>query len=186
MYLAAIADSQPQPPTAHTQIPPNAVMQSGAHYMQHQQAQQQVTPQSLMSSRAPMLYAQQPIAALHQAQQQQQQQQQHQSLHSQLGMNSGGSNGLHMLHGDTNMGGNGPLSSGGFPDFGRGNSGSSGDGMHANRGLGADRGANKQDGGIGSENAHPGSGDCRGSSAGGPNADESEPSYLKASEEEGN
>lgn len=186
MYLAAIADSQPQAQTAHSQIPPNAVMQSGGHYMQHQQAQQQVTPQSLMAARSSMLYAQQPMAALHQAQQQQQQQhqQQQQSLHGQLGINSGGSSGLHMLHGETNMGCNGPLSSGGFPEFGRG-SATSADGMQANRGFAIDRGSNKQDG-VGSENAHAGAGDGRGSSTGGQNADESEPSYLKASEEEGN
>ncbi|KAH9322429.1 hypothetical protein KI387_017068, partial [Taxus chinensis] len=180
MYLAAIADSQPQAPAAHAQIPPNAVMQSGGHFMQHQQAQQQVNPQSLMAARSSMLYAQQPMAALHQAQQQQQQQ----SIHSQLGINSGGSNGLHILHGEANLGGNGPLSSGGFPDFGRG-SGTSGEGIQGNRGLCVDRGANKQDG-VGTENPHPGSGGGRGSLTGGQNADESEQSYLKASEEEGN
>jgi len=179
MYLAAIADSQPQAQTAHAQIPPNAVMQSGGHYMQHQQAQQQVTPQSLMAARSSILYAQQ-----QQQQQHQQQQQQQQSLHSQLGINSGGSSGLHMLHSETNMGCNGPLSSGGFPEFGRG-SATSADGMQVNRGFAIDRGSNKQDG-VGSENAHAGAGDGRGSSTGGQNADESEPSYLKASEEEGN
>ncbi|GLJ31173.1 hypothetical protein SUGI_0624670 [Cryptomeria japonica] len=177
MYLAAIADSQPQVPAAHAQIPPNAVVQSGGLFMQHQQAQQQVTPQSLMAARSSMLYTQQPMAALHQAQQQQQQQ----SLHSHLGISSGGSNGLHMLHGEANMGGNGPLSSGGFPDFSRG-TGASGEGIQANRGMCIDRGANKHDG-AGTENAHPGPGDGRGSSTGGQNTDGSEQSYLKASEE---
>eukprot|EP01018_Ginkgo_biloba_P013030 Gb_17732 [translate_table: standard] len=195
MYLAAIADSQPQSPAAHSQIAPNAAMQAGAHYMQHQQQQQQQqqVAQSVLAGRVPMQYAQQQLQQEHQHQQQLQQQQQQlhhqhqhqQSIHSQLGMNSGGNNGLQMLHNEAGIGGNGPLSSRGLPDFGRGNSGSSGEGMQANRSLGVDtRGANKQDG-VASENAHPGSGDGHGSSAGGHNADESEPLYLKGSEEEG-
>lgn len=198
MYLAAIADSQPQPPTAHSQMTPNATMQPGTHYLQHQQAQQQVA-QSVMAGRVPMQYAQQQLQQEHQHQQQlqhQHQQQQHQqqqlqhhqhqqSMHSQLGMSSGGNNGLHMLHNEAGMGGNGSLSSRGIPDFGRGTSGSTGETMQPNRGLGADtRVGNKQDG-VSSENAHPGSGDVHGNSTG-HNADESEPLYLKASEEEAN
>ncbi|XP_009129826.1 GRF1-interacting factor 1 isoform X3 [Brassica rapa] len=118
MYLAAIADSQPQPPSMHSQG------EGGSHYLQQQQAiQQQQSQQSLMAARSSMLYAQQqqqPYATL-------QQQQLH---HSQLGMSSssgGGSSGLHMLQGEA----------GGFHDFGRGKlemgsgegrGGSSGDG----------------------------------------------------------
>ncbi|GFP80769.1 hypothetical protein PHJA_000220200 [Phtheirospermum japonicum] len=50
MYLAAIADSQPQPPTMHSsQYPGGGVLQPGAHYMQKQQ--QQMMPQSLMAAR---------------------------------------------------------------------------------------------------------------------------------------
>ncbi|XP_008794036.1 GRF-interacting factor 1 [Phoenix dactylifera] len=109
MYLAAIADSQPQVPTI-AQFPPNAVMQSGPRYMQHQQAQQ-MTPQSLMAARSAMLYAQSPMSAL--------QQQQQAALHSQLGMSSGGNSGYNMLHGETSIGGNGTLAAGVFPDFGR-------------------------------------------------------------------
>lgn len=193
MYLAAIADSQPQPPAAHAQMTPTAAMQPGTHYMQHQQAQQQVA-QSVMAGRVPMQYAQQQLQQEHQHQQQlqhqqQQQQLQHhqhqQSIHSHLGMSSGGNNGLQMLHSEAGMGGNGPLSSRGLPDFGRGTSGSTGETMQPNRGLVADtRVGNKQDG-IASENAHPGSGDVHGNSTG-HNADESEPLYMKASEEEGN
>lgn len=200
MYLAAIADSQPQPPAAHSQMTPNATMQPGTHYLQHQQAQQQVA-QSVMAGRVPMQYTQQQLQQEHQHQQQlqhqhQQQQHQHQqqqlqhhqhqqSMHSQLGMSSGGNNGLQMLHNEAGMGGNGPLSSRGIPDFARGTSGSTGETMQPNRGLGADtRVGNKQDG-VSSENAHPGSGDVHGNSTG-HNADESEPLYLKASEEEAN
>ncbi|RID76550.1 hypothetical protein BRARA_B03515 [Brassica rapa] len=129
MYLAAIADSQPQPPSMHSQYGTaggGGLMQGegGSHYLQQQQAiQQQQSQQSLMAARSSMLYAQQqqqPYATL-------QQQQLH---HSQLGMSSssgGGSSGLHMLQGEA----------GGFHDFGRGKlemgsgegrGGSSGDG----------------------------------------------------------
>ncbi|CAN7045433.1 unnamed protein product [Brassica rapa subsp. trilocularis] len=130
MYLAAIADSQPQPPSMHSQQYGTAggggLMQGegGSHYLQQQQAiQQQQSQQSLMAARSSMLYAQQqqqPYATL-------QQQQLH---HSQLEMSSssgGGSSGLHMLQGEA----------GGFHDFGRGKlemgsgegrGGSSGDG----------------------------------------------------------
>ncbi|KAF8394313.1 hypothetical protein HHK36_020520 [Tetracentron sinense] len=164
MYLAAIADSQPQPPTMHAQFPPNSVMQPGAHYMQHQQAQQ-MTQQSLMAARSSMLYSQQPLSAL----------QQQQALHSQLAMSTGGNNGLHMLHNEANMGGNNALGAGGFPDFGRGNTG---DGLQAaSRGVTV---ASKQDvGGAGS-------GEGRGGNSGGQVADGGEALYLKSAEEEGN
>uniref|UniRef100_A0A5B7AXT0 Putative GRF1-interacting factor 1-like n=1 Tax=Davidia involucrata TaxID=16924 RepID=A0A5B7AXT0_DAVIN len=146
MYLAAIADSQPQPPTMHSQQP-------GAHYLQHQQAQQ-MTQQSLMAARSSMLYGQQPLSAL----------QQQQALYSQFGMSSGGSSGIHMLQGEANSGGSGPLGAGGFADFGRG---TAGDGLQASgRGL---AGGTKQDG--------------RGGSSGGHGGDGGETLYLKAAED---
>ncbi|PON73459.1 SS18 family [Trema orientale] len=155
MYLAAIADSQPQPPTMHAQYPSSSIMQPGAHYMQHQQAQQ-MAPQSLMAPGSSMLYSQQPYAALQQ-----------QALHSQLGMSSGGSTGLHMLQSDIgSAGGSGPLGAGGFPDFGRG---SAGEGLH--RGM---AGGGKQD--IGSS----GSAEGRGGSSGG---DGGEILYLKSADD---
>ncbi|XP_061340491.1 GRF1-interacting factor 1 [Gastrolobium bilobum] len=146
MYLAAIADSQPQPPTMPGQYPPGGMMQQGAHYLQGQQAQQ-LTQQQLMAARSSLLYTQQPYSAL----------QQQQALHSQLGMNSGGgSQGLHMLHGDgnnVNVGGSATMSSGGFPDFARG---SSGEGLHsAGRGI---IGSSKHDIGSSSEGRNAGEG----------------------------
>ncbi|XP_054800550.1 GRF1-interacting factor 1 [Prosopis cineraria] len=89
MYLAAIADSQPQPPTMASQYPSGGgMMQQGTQYMQGQQAQQQMTQQQLMAARSSLLYAQQPYSAL----------QQQQALQSQLGMSSGAPPpGLHML-----------------------------------------------------------------------------------------
>ncbi|CAK7341029.1 unnamed protein product [Dovyalis caffra] len=156
MYLAAIADSQPQPPTMHAQFPSSGIMQPGAHYMQHQQAQQ-MTPQALMAARSSMLqYAQQPFSAL----------QQQQALHSQLGMSSGGSTGLHMLQNEASTaGGSGALGAGGFPDFGIDASG---------RGIAS---GSKQD--IRSA----GSSEGRGGSSGGQGGDGGETLYLKSADD---
>ncbi|XP_052184367.1 GRF1-interacting factor 1-like [Diospyros lotus] len=110
MYLAAIADSQPQPSTMHSQFPPSGSLQLGAHYMQHQQAHQ-MTAQSLMAARTPTLYSQQQFSAL----------QQQQALHGQLGISSSGSIGLHMLQSEGNSSGNtAAVGAGGYLDFGRG------------------------------------------------------------------
>ncbi|KAG0479583.1 hypothetical protein HPP92_010103 [Vanilla planifolia] len=111
MYLAAIADSQPQMTTMPQHYPSNAVLQSSGRYMQHQQPQA-MTPHSLLASRTSMLYPQSPMSTL--------QQQQQMALHSQLSISSGMSSGFNMLHGDTGFGGSGTLV---FPDFGRGGSG---------------------------------------------------------------
>ncbi|KAJ9185814.1 hypothetical protein P3X46_005405 [Hevea brasiliensis] len=155
MYLAAIADSQPQPPTMHAQFPSSSILQPGAHYMQHQQAQQ-MTPQSLMAARSSMLYTQQQFAAL----------QQQQALHSQLGMISGGSPGLHMLQSEASTaGGSGGLGAGGFPDFVRDAGG---------RGM---AGGSKQD--IGTA----GSADGRGGSSAGGGSDGGETLYLKSTDD---
>uniref|UniRef100_A0A5B7CD33 Putative GRF1-interacting factor 1-like isoform X2 n=1 Tax=Davidia involucrata TaxID=16924 RepID=A0A5B7CD33_DAVIN len=90
MYLAAIADCQPQPPSMYAQL--------GANYMQHQQSQETIT-----QARSPMLYAQQqqPYSAF----------QQQQSLQSQLGISSAGSSGLQTQHSNINAGrgGTGPF-----------------------------------------------------------------------------
>ncbi|XWS58380.1 hypothetical protein CRYUN_Cryun08bG0029300 [Craigia yunnanensis] len=162
MYLAAIADSQPQPPTVHAQFPSSSIMQAGGHYMQHQQTQQ-MTPQSLMAARSSMLYAQQPFSAL---------QQQQEALHSQLGMSSGGSTGLHMLQSEASTaGGSGALGAAGFPDFGRG---SSGEGMHGGRAMAS---GSKQE--IGSA----GSAEGRGGSSGGQGGVGGETLYLKAADD---
>lgn len=134
-------------------------MQPGGRYLQHQQAQS--TPQSLMAARSSMLYAQQL--------------QQQATLQSQLGMNSGGNNSLHMLHSDASVGGIGSLTARGFPDFGGRNTG---EGLQSatSRGM---TGAGKQD--VGSA----GSAEGRGSNTG-RNTDGGEALYLKGSEEEAN
>ncbi|CAL5363232.1 hypothetical protein ACSBR2_007083 [Camellia fascicularis] len=157
MYLAAIADSQPQPPTMHSQFPPSGIMQPGGHYLQQHQQAQQMTPQSLMAARSSMLYSQQQFSAL----------QQQQALHSQLGMSSGGSSGLHMLQSEANSSGTtgGALGAGGFPDFGRG---STGEGLQAS-------GRGKQE--IGSSEGRGGG------SSGGHGGEGGESLYLKAGED---
>lgn len=149
MYLAAIADSQPQM-TTMAQYPSNAVMQSGARYMQHQQSPQ-MAPQPLLAARSSIMYPQSPMSAL--------QQQQQLALHSQLSMNSTTTAGFNVFHSDPNMGGNGTLASGIFPDFGRGGGG-----------------ALKQE--MGNEG--------RSGNSGGQNGDGTEPLYMKGSEAEGN
>ncbi|XP_004302069.1 PREDICTED: GRF1-interacting factor 1 [Fragaria vesca subsp. vesca] len=141
MYLAAIADSQPQPPTMHPQYPSGGMMQPGASYMQ-QQAAQQMSPQSLMAARNSMMYNQQPFSAMQQ-----------QALHSQLAMSSGGSGGLHMLQNEANnAGGSGQLGAGGFSDFGRG------EGMHRRMGSGSKHDLGSSDGRGGSSGGHGGDG----------------------------
>ncbi|KVI05137.1 SSXT-like protein [Cynara cardunculus var. scolymus] len=116
MYLAAIADSQPQAPATHSQYQLGGMMQPGGHYMQQHQQVQQMSPQALMAARSSMLYSQQQYSSL----------QQQAAMHSQLGMNSGsggGSSGLHMLQSDSTSAagasGVGHLGIGGFPDFAR-------------------------------------------------------------------
>ncbi|KAI6685018.1 hypothetical protein NL676_030931 [Syzygium grande] len=100
MYLAAIADSQPQPPSLHSQYPSSTIAQPGSYYVQHQQAQP-MTPQSLMAARSSMLYTQQ---------------QPYPSLHGQLSMSSGASSGLNILQSESShSGGSGALGGGGFP-----------------------------------------------------------------------
>ncbi|KAJ8759454.1 hypothetical protein K2173_006996 [Erythroxylum novogranatense] len=153
MYLAAIADSQPQPPNMHSQYPSTSIMQPGTHYMQHQQAQQ-MAQQSLLAARSSMLYTQ-PYSAL----------QQQQALHNQLGMSSGGNTGLNMLQSEASTAAGGALGAGGFLDFGRDSGG---------RGM---AGTSNQD--IGSA----GSSEGRGGSSAGQSDEAGETVYLKASDE---
>nr|GMC59029.1 GRF1-interacting factor 1-like [Ipomoea batatas] len=130
MYLAAIADSQPQPPSMHSQapqFPSSGIMQPGGAYLQHQQAAQQISTQSLMAAaRSPMLYGQQqPLSPY---------QQQQAALHGQLGMSSAGGSGgggLHILQSEAHN-----AAAGSFADFSRGLGG----GRDARTGSAADGG----------------------------------------------
>ncbi|KAG5566077.1 hypothetical protein RHGRI_001870 [Rhododendron griersonianum] len=123
MYLAAIADAQPQAPTMPAQVPPqmapHPAMQAGGFYMQH--------PQAAAMGQQPGLFAQRPQLQFnsphqlqehlqqqhHQLQQQQQLHQHHQqAMQGQMGMRSGGANnGMHPPHVEAAHGGG----SGGVP-----------------------------------------------------------------------
>ncbi|KAL2621811.1 hypothetical protein R1flu_002016 [Riccia fluitans] len=91
MYLAAIADAQPQGPQPSSQaVASNAMPAAQQQYMQ----QQQMTHQSILGQRGGSAqYMGQGQSAPHQSGQQQQ------ALHSQQGMMSGGNTGLHIMSG---------------------------------------------------------------------------------------
>eukprot|EP00252_Welwitschia_mirabilis_P022480 TRINITY_DN608_c0_g1_i2.p1 TRINITY_DN608_c0_g1~~TRINITY_DN608_c0_g1_i2.p1 ORF type:complete len:229 (-),score=65.76 TRINITY_DN608_c0_g1_i2:79-765(-) len=191
MYLAAIADSQPQQPAAPPQMAPSASVQPASHFMQHQPPQ---VAHSVLAGRLPVQYAPQQLQEQqqhHQQQQQhpllqhQQQQLQHQQpMHGQLGMSTRGSNGLQMLHAESAMRDSGTLTSRGGSDFARGVPSSTGEGVQVSRSLGIDSCVGSKQDTVVSESSHPGTGDGHNSSTG-HNADESDQMYLKASEEEG-
>ncbi|XP_028790353.1 GRF1-interacting factor 1-like [Neltuma alba] len=106
MYLAAIADSQPQHPAMPGQYSGSGIAQQGAQYFQGQQ----MTQQQLMAARSSLLYAQQPFSPLPQ----------HQPFHTQMGISSSTSTPpppLHLINAESTH--VGPS----FPDFGRSNAG---------------------------------------------------------------
>ncbi|KAK9082756.1 hypothetical protein Scep_029227 [Stephania cephalantha] len=175
MYLAAIADAQPQvtPP----QVPQHTLMQQSGHYMQH--------PQAALAQQAGgfppkvgMPYTQQQLQEHHQQQLQQQAMQGH------MGTRPGINNGMHPMHFDANLGGVsnvGSLSNAGLTDFSRGGTNASpsagAGGAGISSGLSLDARGSKQDG------AETGSGDAPGNSAAGHSGTNGEPSYMKGSED---
>lgn len=161
MYLAAIADAQPQAPTVPSQMPPQAVMQQAGHYMQHPQMAGAQT--SVFAQKVPMQFNPQQLQEL----QHQQHQLHHQhplSVQGHMGMRPGATNGAHPMHSEATLGGSSGLASGpGLGELARtGVSSSSIDGR-----------GNKQDAGAAVET---GSGDGHGVA-------DAEPSYIKGSEE---
>lgn len=182
MYLAAVADSQPQSTPVHAQVPPTAVMQPGMQYMSHPQVQQQMAQQSFMVGRGPLQYTPQQMSALHQAQQQLQQQQQ-QAMHGQHGIHTGGSNNLQLHPTDSGMTVNSSMPSRGFAELGRGGIT---EGMHMSRGLNAEiRIGGRSDMMSVSDVGHSAASNGNGGS-GGQVADEQGPTYLKSVDEERN
>ncbi|XP_048335387.1 GRF1-interacting factor 3 [Ziziphus jujuba] len=103
MYLAAIADAQPQAPTMPPQMAPHPGMQQGGYYMQHPQAAAMAQQQGLFPPKMPMQFSNP-----HQIQDPQQQlhQQQQAAMQGQMGMRPAGTNnGMHpMQHTDTTIG----------------------------------------------------------------------------------
>uniref|UniRef100_A0A5B7B1A5 Putative GRF1-interacting factor 3 n=1 Tax=Davidia involucrata TaxID=16924 RepID=A0A5B7B1A5_DAVIN len=161
MYLAAIADAQPQAPTMPTQMAPHPAMQQGGFYMQHPQAAAMAQQSGIFSPKVPLQFNNP-----HQMQDQQQQQQLHQqhqqAIQAQIGMRPGGANnGMHPVHTETTLGGG----SGGAPPTSTGQSDA--------------RGGSKQD----IPEAGTAGTDGQGSSAAGHNGGDGESSYLKGSEE---
>ncbi|XP_055808035.1 GRF1-interacting factor 3-like isoform X2 [Solanum dulcamara] len=90
MYLAAIADAQPQSPPIPTQMSPHHAMQQGGFYMQHPQAAAMTQQQGMFTSQMPLQFN-------NPQQLQDQQQHQHQQLQrQQQRMQLGGANsGMH-------------------------------------------------------------------------------------------
>lgn len=183
MYLAAIADAQPQAPTMppqvtvgitlllliyhiayillmyikHLQMTPHPALQQGGYFMQHPQAAAMAQQQGIFPPKMPLQFNNP-----HQIQDPQQQlHQQQQAIQGQMAMRAGGANnGLHPLHTENILGGgsSGPPSIAGPNDM---------------------RGGSKQDGSeVGTAGA-----DGQGSSAAGHGSGDGESSYLKGSEE---
>lgn len=169
MYLAAIADAQPQTPTLPSQMAPHPAMQQGGYYMQHPQAamaqQPGIFPQKVaLQFNSPHQIQEHQQQQLHQQQQQQQQlhQQHQQAIQGQMSMRPGGANnGMHAMHTETSVGGG------------------SGGGPPSTAGLN-ERGGTKQDGG--SEAATTGA-DGQGSSVATHGTGDGETTYMKGSED---
>ncbi|XP_042481792.1 GRF1-interacting factor 2-like [Macadamia integrifolia] len=102
MYLAAIADAQPQAASMPPQMAPQPAMQQGgqsAHYMQYPQAAM-ARQTGVFSPRAPLQFNPQ------QMQEHQQQLQLHQqSMQGPMGMRPGANNGMLAMHNETILGG---------------------------------------------------------------------------------
>lgn len=114
MYLAAIADAQPQAPAMPAQMAPHPAMQPGGFYMQHPQAAAMAQQQGMFPQKVPLQFNNPHQMQEHQQQQQQQLHQHHQqAIQGQMGMRPGGTNnGMHPPHSETTLGGG---SSGGPP-----------------------------------------------------------------------
>ncbi|KAE9595832.1 putative transcription factor SSXT family [Lupinus albus] len=156
MYLAAIADAQPQTPTMPPQMAPHPAMQQG-FYMQHPQAAAMAQQPGLFPQKMPLQFGNP-----HQMTQQQQQQlhQQHQqAIQGQMGLRPGGPNSG--MHSEAALGGG------------------SGGGPPSATGPNDARGGSKQD----ASDAGATGGDGQGSSAATHNSGDGESSYLKGSEE---
>ncbi|XP_021280467.1 GRF1-interacting factor 3 [Herrania umbratica] len=111
MYLAAIADAQPQTtPTIPPQMAPHPAMQPGGYFMQHPQAAAMAQQPGIFSQKVPLQFNNP-----HQMQDPQQQlhQQHQQAIQGQMGIRPGGpNNGMHPMHAEAALGGG---SSGGPP-----------------------------------------------------------------------
>ncbi|KAB2595870.1 GRF1-interacting factor 3-like [Pyrus ussuriensis x Pyrus communis] len=134
MYLAAIADAQPQAPAAPPQMAPHPAMQQAGYYMQHPQAAAMAQQQGIFSPKMPMQFNN--MHQMHDPHQHQQ------AMQGQMGMRPGGPNGMPSMHHTeaTHGGGSGGPNSAGGPNDGRGGSkdasesGAGGDGQGTSAG----------------------------------------------------
>ncbi|PIN13340.1 Calcium-responsive transcription coactivator [Handroanthus impetiginosus] len=114
MYLAAIADAQPQTPAIPTQMSPHPAIQQGGFYMQHPQAA------AAMAQQQGMFPPRAPFNNPHALQDPQQHQPQ-----GQMALRSvGPTNGVNPPHNDTSLGGGNssvPTSNSGLSDIRGGN-----------------------------------------------------------------
>lgn len=98
MYLAAIADAQPQTPAMPSQMSPHPAMQQGGFYMQHPQA-------AAMAQQSPSMFQQRPpFSSPHLLQDPQSNQQAHPQGPMSL-RPIGSNNGMNSPHNDGNLGG---------------------------------------------------------------------------------
>ncbi|KAJ8748465.1 hypothetical protein K2173_003361 [Erythroxylum novogranatense] len=103
MYLAAIADAQPQAPAIPPQMAPHPALQQGAYYAQHPQAAAAMAQQpGLFPPKMPLQF--------NNPHQMQDRQQLHQAaIQVQMGMRPMvPNNGMHPMHAETNLGSSGP------------------------------------------------------------------------------
>ncbi|KAK8693661.1 hypothetical protein V6N13_071234 [Hibiscus sabdariffa] len=122
MYLAAIADAQPQAtPTMPPQMAPHPAMQPGGYFMQHPQAAAMAQQQGMFPQKLPFQFNN--PHQMQDAQQQQLHLQHQQAMQAQMGIRPGGpNNGMHPIQAEANLGGSssgGPSSASG-PNDGRG------------------------------------------------------------------
>ncbi|KAK9040707.1 hypothetical protein V6N11_015848 [Hibiscus sabdariffa] len=122
MYLAAIADAQPQAtPTMAPQMAPHPAMQPGGYFMQHPQAAAMAQQPGMFPQKMPFQFNN--PHQMQEAQQQQLHLQHQQAMQAQMGIRPGGpNNGMHPIQAEANLGGSssgGPSSASG-PNDGRG------------------------------------------------------------------
>ncbi|XP_039046145.1 GRF1-interacting factor 3-like [Hibiscus syriacus] len=129
MYLAAIADAQPQTtPTMPPQMAPHPAMQPGGYFMQHPQAAAMVQQPGIYPPKVPLQFN-----SPHQNQDPQQHQQ---AMQGQMGIRPGGpNNGIHPMYAKATLGSG---SSGGAPPTSCQNDGRGGNKQEGSE-VGADR-----------------------------------------------
>ncbi|XP_050238626.1 GRF1-interacting factor 3 [Mercurialis annua] len=147
MYLAAIADAQPQAPTTMSpQMAPHPAMQQGAYYMQHPQAA--AAAAAAMAQQSGIFPPKMPLQFNNPHQMHDAQQLHQAAMQGQMGMRPmGPNNGMHPMHNEAALGNSGPSATAGGND-GRGGNGSKQDASEA----GAD-GQGNSGGGDGGEDA---------------------------------